>query len=67
MNFDGFNYLDAHDGDVELRTSEKWKHNRNNNWQCQHSQSTGQYRQYICNKRIRKRARERTTKKTKWN
>jgi len=24
VNFDGFNYSDAHDGDVEL-TGEKWK------------------------------------------
>lgn len=25
MNFDGFNYSDAHDGDVELTTIQKWK------------------------------------------
>ncbi len=25
VNFDGFNYSDAHDGDVELTTKQKWK------------------------------------------
>ena len=31
VNFDGFNYSDAHDGDVELTTIEKWKTTKTKN------------------------------------